>query len=340
MADFINFEAEADFCQDTTEDVGDKVSDFPDVGSENSFIDDQDVNTDANFYRHFESVENNIEQVLKDAYNEGLEDIENFDEISNLCEGSEKESEIDSCKNFEVDIQKFNETLFSRVDAEDQKVHNQFSSAILYALRFDKTGFKDHCDKKEFEKSIEEGLIEKLIDKLQFIVDLQKFQNICYEINFILSKYNYFLRVFKLKNKYRRFSIKDKSKHKIDRQLSSCLIEKYNNFRVISIEFERKERKLFKPIDVIYKPTKNIEIELLCYFSDDISKAYSSLHSLGEKGMTRVHKCYQCYYCNKVFIQEMRQKRHMANCSGRPGVVYNFDSQNLISYQDNFHAKG
>ena len=36
----------------------------------------------------------------------------------------------------------------------------------------------------------------------------------------------------------------------------------------------------------------------------------------------------------------MRQKRHMENCSGRPGVVYNFNNQNLISYQDNFHAKG
>ena len=55
--------------------------------------------------------------------------------------------------------------------------------------------------------------------------------------------------------------------------------------------------------------------------------------------MTRAHKCYQCYYCNKSFIQEMRQNRHMANCSGRPGVVYNFNNQNLISYQD-FHAKG
>ena len=31
----------------------------------------------------------------------------------------------------------------------------------------------------------------------------------------------------------------------------------------------------------------------------------------------------------------MRQKRHMANCSGKPGVVYNFNNQNLIS-----HAKG
>ena len=36
----------------------------------------------------------------------------------------------------------------------------------------------------------------------------------------------------------------------------------------------------------------------------------------------------------------MRQKRHMINCPGRPGVVYNFNNQNLISYQDNFHAKG
>ena len=33
-------------------------------------------------------------------------------------------------------------------------------------------------------------------------------------------------------------------------------------------------------------------------------------------------------------------KKDMENCSGRPGVVYNFNNQNLISYQDNFHAKG
>ena len=37
MTDFINFEAETDFCQDTAEDVGDEVSD---VASENSFFDD------------------------------------------------------------------------------------------------------------------------------------------------------------------------------------------------------------------------------------------------------------------------------------------------------------
>ena len=29
----------------------------------------------------------------------------------------------------------------------------------------------------------------------------------------------------------------------------------------------------------------------------------------------------------------------MENCSGVPGVLYNFNTQNLISFQDNFHAK-
>ena len=97
---------------------------------------------------------------------------------------------------------------------------------------------------------------------------------------------------------------------------------------------------MFKSIDIIYKPTKSIKIELLCFFPDDISKAYSSLYSKGNKRITRAHQSYQCYYCNKIFIQEIRQKKkHIENCSGRPGVVYNFNNQNLISYQDNFHAK-
>ena len=49
MTDYINFEAEADFVEDSNEDVGDEVSDFYDIESENSFINDQDVNTAVNF---------------------------------------------------------------------------------------------------------------------------------------------------------------------------------------------------------------------------------------------------------------------------------------------------
>ena len=117
--------------------------------------------------------------------------------------------------------------------------------------------------------------------------------------------------MFELKNKFRHLTTKDKSKQKIVRQLSSCLIEKFSGFTIISIENQKNQRKLFKPIDTIYKPTKNIAIEPPCYFSDDIAKAYSSLHSKGKKGLARSHKAFQCFYCNKFFIIEARQKRRI-----------------------------
>ena len=85
---------------------------------------------------------------------------------------------------------------------------------------------------------------------------------------------------------------------------------------------------------------KKNEIEPVCYFSEDISKAYSSLHLEGKKGLARAHKVYQRYYCIKFFLAQFKQKRHTENCSGKPGVVYSFNNQCLISYVDNSGNKG
>ena len=38
MTDYINFEAEEDFFQDTTEDIGDEFSDFSDIRPKNSLF--------------------------------------------------------------------------------------------------------------------------------------------------------------------------------------------------------------------------------------------------------------------------------------------------------------
>ena len=53
---------------------------------------------------------------------------------------------------------------------------------------------------QEFEKTINKSLVEELNqpEKFEFIIDLQKF-HMCYEINTILSKHDYFLSVFELK---------------------------------------------------------------------------------------------------------------------------------------------
>ena len=117
MAEFINFEAEAEVVEVEDGKEDDEVSNI----SEGSFIDDQEVGTDVNFYRHFANVENDLDQVLTEAHNEALEDIEQFDEISNLCDGSDSEIQIDEFENSEIDITKFKDTLFPRVDGAQDK---------------------------------------------------------------------------------------------------------------------------------------------------------------------------------------------------------------------------
>ena len=159
MAEFINFEAEAEDVELESDKEDDEVSNI----SESSFIDDQEVGTDVNFYRHFANVENDLDQVLRDSHNEALEDIEQFDEISYLCDGSDGEIEIEEFKNVEIDITKFKETLFPRVDQEQEKVENQFCKTILYALRFDKNGMKDVCSKDVLKKRLIKVPFNKLI---------------------------------------------------------------------------------------------------------------------------------------------------------------------------------
>ena len=168
MSEYINFEAEAEFIK------GEEVSGFSDV-SENLFIDDTDQNTDVNFYRGFTNVENDIKQVLQETNEESLKDLDNFDEISNLCYGSEEDLEIDDFKNSEVDIKKFEDTLFPKVDKENQKVYNQICYTILYASKFDKNKSTDEYNVTEFRNIIDCDLIEKLLYKFEFIIDLQKF---------------------------------------------------------------------------------------------------------------------------------------------------------------------
>ena len=58
-------------------------------------------------------------KLIKEEYEKGLEDIENFDEISNLCEISEDELEIEDLKNAKEKIENFSETLFPETNNEN-----------------------------------------------------------------------------------------------------------------------------------------------------------------------------------------------------------------------------
>ena len=92
MAEFVNFDVGVE--EDNNEEEN-EVSDDSDLDSPSPFIDNAEKENDSNFYRNFDNVETDIEQTLKVEYDKGLEHIENFYEISNLCESLEDEAEID-----------------------------------------------------------------------------------------------------------------------------------------------------------------------------------------------------------------------------------------------------
>ena len=201
MADFINIEVSVE--DEVQEKEVNEVSDS-DLDSLSSFIDNEETEDDVNFYCNFDNVETDIEQTLKNEYGKSLEEIDDCDEISNLSESSENEAEIDEFENAAEKVKCFGETLMPKTKPEEETEHNNFIKVILYAIRFDKQNKTDICDKNDFKKVIDENLIDQLDEeKYEFILDLQKFYNNCYEINHVLSKYNCFLRVFELKNKFR-----------------------------------------------------------------------------------------------------------------------------------------
>ena len=68
-----------------------------------------------------------------------MKDIENLDEISNLCESSEEELEIDDFTNSEEKIKNFIENLLPKANEQEEWGHNTFMRAILYAIRYEKT---------------------------------------------------------------------------------------------------------------------------------------------------------------------------------------------------------
>ena len=150
------------------------------------------------------------------------------------------------------------------------------------------------------------------------------------EINGVLADSSYFLRVNELRKKFRYLSLKIPKKQTIVRQLSSCVCQKFNGFNIVSVEYRRKLRKKFKPIDLVYKPMRKPNEQIKCYFSRDLSKACRNTCSRGEKLQHGFAN--QCYYCNKFFARPDQYKRHTEHCSGVPGIFYSFNNQKSLDF--------
>ena len=182
MADFISFEAEIDAESDFSDDdeiIDDNASDF--------INDDNEINESRDFYRQFANAENSLKQVLADARNEALQNIEQFHEISNLHDENECEMEVDDFQGSEDCLEKFQKTLFPKKEGQNQLCH-----VTLLALEYKLNGSINSSD--DLAKIVGQDLFKEINqpEKFKFIIDQQYFFNMCYHITMIEAKFGYF----------------------------------------------------------------------------------------------------------------------------------------------------
>ena len=269
MTDFTDFEVS----------VTDGEVSNNDLDSLKSFIDDNDgIENSRKFYQKFENVTISTDDALKEGYGKIIVDIQKID-ASNICKTSEEgiDLETDEFKVTEKTKEKVKETLFpvSTDNDDDENNYNSFVNAIFFAIRFNVEQKNDLYSLAELKELVDNNLFIQLNqEKFNIILDYQKFNNQCHEVNMLLAKHRYFLRVFELKDKFRHLPLRHSKKQNIFRQSFSSKNEKYNGFHAISIEYSKKLRQKIKPIIINYKQVKSPEIKSQSYYSQNISKSY------------------------------------------------------------------
>ena len=268
MAEYIDFEVEVSDTENTAKDGEGEICSNDSL---NFFIndssDDDEKGNEESFYRKFDNMKTSVDEILKQEYDKSIQDIDDID-LSNLCETSEEENEVDQFKESEKRVEKFTETLFP-ISKTDQN-SNSLINAILFNIRYILEKNTDVCNVDDLQLSINNNfLFDKLYEnqKLELVLDYQKSDANCHKTNSLLAKDGYFLRIFELRKNFRYLSLKNPKKQTIVRQLSSCINEKYNGFHLISIEYSKKLRKKFQRIDMIYKPVKTADEKIFNFQS-------------------------------------------------------------------------
>ena len=238
MAEFIHFEADV-----SGSDI-DESENIDNDSEMNSFINDKsdsdDDKSDSNNESYFHNSQIDLAEANQRIEEEALARIENCDDYSNLSYISDEDelSSVFEFPNSENQIENFKNTL---LPTDKNDIHHTFIRVMLYKIRQIVEDKTDICNDEILKQNkIIVELFEKLNDgNFSFSLDLQKFELNCYEINEILMKYDFFLRVFEQKNKYRNILIKTPEKQNQVKQLASCLNPKYNGFQVIKNSFSK-----------------------------------------------------------------------------------------------------
>ena len=310
--------------------------------SDQEFIDDDDGNDDDNDENY------NLTNVTRD-YNDVIKERTAFIEANtsyfdarHYFESDEEEPSWHDFSNFKAKVKLFNESLIAPHGIENL---DSFFYAILYAIRHkitEKVDFLD--DENDLKQDVGFALSNDLFEIKSSLrldgQDLVNFQNQCFQVNSILSDHNMFLRVFELKDRFRYLIKQNSEQNKHFTELSACVIERFNGFQVVKLEFDNEIRRNFKPIDIIYKPVIKLNSIIDCFFTNAMHLAFKAVYNETIDWKKPKSTCvFECYFCGRFFVRQGRRDLHLQHCVGQPGFVYNFQTRNLLTYEENLKFK-
>ena len=333
MADFIDFEADA------SDDSSDDYYEM-DLENHDELVDESEnyENNKPSFFK-FHNQTRDVDEVLREAAEIEAAAAEHM-EANNYNNFERVHMPLDEFENFEQKKELFLRTLKNPL--EEQTKQNSFYSALLYAIRFCKTKKSDLCEENELKNEIGLDLFSKLESKKDMcILNLIKrdFDYMCFDLNEILIEDNMFLRVYELKDKFRYlFHENIKSKHVI-RRVSSCIKEKFSGFHVALPSLSKGQKKDLTPINIIYIPVKSQNEVIECFFTEDIRHAFRGTYSAGQE-VRHTAGVQECYYCSNHFFRKGDFDKHIKICGKKPGVVYDVNLQNVVTFEDNIKYKG
>ena len=147
------------------------------------------------------------------------------------------------------------------------------------------------------------------------------------------------LKVYELKKKFRYLIYTNSQKNTVGRDLSSCIMEKFSGHKIFRKLRENGLRLEFKPINIVDEPVKHFKRKINCFFTDKISLAYRT-KTFRTSSKFEYTNDYECLSYSTFFLSKNCFEKHLKKSSRVPGILYRFENQSLVTFEDNYEFRG
>ena len=131
-------------------------------------------------------------------------------------------------------------------------------------------------------------------------------------------------------------------KKKVKKDLQICITQKLTGFSIVKSGIESKTKELFMRIDITFDLVKHKTFKINCYFSPKKHLACKTI--IKKQALQNIVRLLNAITVLVTFfiqyIKKNKCKKSFKDFSGIPSILYNFNTQNLLSFKNNLKYKG